>query len=100
MGRALGIDGAVLKTVQDFTTQGITKKYGSIRRDDWSIDINGLRHEHVSSQIIAGLVEASMIIAEKSLIDAVGSKFCKQVVAQLTSSHRTIQTKVLPAPCE
>ncbi len=38
--------------------------------DDWSIEINGLRHDHVSSQIMEAFVETSMIMAEKSLIDA------------------------------
>jgi hypothetical protein len=38
--------------------------------DDWSIEINGLRHDHVSSQIMEALVETSMVMAEKSLIEA------------------------------
>jgi hypothetical protein len=38
--------------------------------DDWSIEINGLRHDHVSSQIMEAFVETSMVMAEKSLIDA------------------------------
>ena len=38
--------------------------------DDWSIEINGLRHNHVSSQIMEAFVETSMIMTEKSLIDA------------------------------
>ena len=34
---------------------------------DWSIEINGLRHEHVTSDIIETLVECAVIVAEKSL---------------------------------
>jgi hypothetical protein len=34
---------------------------------DWSIEINGLRHEHVTSEIIETLVECAVIVAEKSL---------------------------------
>jgi hypothetical protein len=37
---------------------------------DWSIEINGLRHDHVSSQIMEAFVETSMVMAEKSLIEA------------------------------
>jgi hypothetical protein len=38
--------------------------------DDWSIEINGLRHDHISSQIMEAFVETSMVMAEKSLIEA------------------------------
>jgi hypothetical protein len=38
---------------------------------DWSIEINGLRHEHVSSEIMETLVECALIVAEKSLARAV-----------------------------
>ena len=31
---------------------------------DWSIEINGLRHEHVSSEILEDLVECALIVAE------------------------------------
>jgi hypothetical protein len=34
---------------------------------DWSIEINGLRHEHVTSDIIETVVECAVIVAEKSL---------------------------------
>jgi hypothetical protein len=37
---------------------------------DWSIEINGLRHEHVTSEIIETLVECALIVAEKSLTRA------------------------------
>jgi hypothetical protein len=34
---------------------------------DWSIEIDGLRHEHVSSEIVETLVECALIVAENSL---------------------------------
>jgi hypothetical protein len=34
---------------------------------DWSIEINGRRHEHVTSEIIETLVEIQLIAAETSL---------------------------------
>ena len=34
---------------------------------DWSIEIDGLRHEHVSSEVLETLVECALIVAEKSL---------------------------------
>ena len=37
---------------------------------DWSIEINGLRHEHVSSEIMEDLVEVALILAEESLTEA------------------------------
>ena len=38
---------------------------------DWSIEINGRRHEHVTSEIIEALVESVLIGAETSLTRAV-----------------------------
>jgi hypothetical protein len=35
---------------------------------DWSIAINGLRHEHVTSQTLEDLVEHAVIVTEKSLV--------------------------------
>jgi hypothetical protein len=37
---------------------------------DWSIEINGLRHEHVTSEIMETLVECAVIVAEKLLTRA------------------------------
>ena len=34
---------------------------------DWSIEIDGLRHEHVSCEVLETLVECALIVAEKSL---------------------------------
>ena len=38
---------------------------------DWSIEINGLRNEHVTSEIIEALVECALIVAERSLTSEV-----------------------------
>jgi hypothetical protein len=35
---------------------------------DWSIEINGVRHDHVTIEIAETLVECAMIVAQKSLI--------------------------------
>jgi hypothetical protein len=35
---------------------------------DWSIVINGLRYEHVSSHILEDLVECAVLVAENSLL--------------------------------
>jgi hypothetical protein len=36
---------------------------------DWSVEINGLRHEHVTSEVLEALVESALIVAETSLIN-------------------------------
>jgi hypothetical protein len=40
------------------------------KRDDWSIEVNGLLHEHVSSRVVEDLVECAVLVAESSLIEA------------------------------
>jgi hypothetical protein len=35
---------------------------------DWSIAINGVRHEHVTTQTLEDLVEHAVIVTEKSLV--------------------------------
>lgn len=37
--------------------------------DDWSVELNGLLHEHISSQVVEDLVECALIVAEKRLVD-------------------------------
>jgi len=37
---------------------------------DWSIEINGQRHEHVTSEILEALVECTLILAQISLTRA------------------------------
>jgi hypothetical protein len=36
---------------------------------DWSIEINGCRHEHVTSETVEALVECVLIVAQSSLAD-------------------------------
>jgi hypothetical protein len=36
--------------------------------EDWSIAINGVRHEHVTTQTLEDLVEHAVIVTEKSLV--------------------------------
>ena len=38
--------------------------------EDWSVEINGLRYEHVSAEVMENLVECALIVAQKSLIEA------------------------------
>jgi hypothetical protein len=38
--------------------------------EDWSVEINGLRHEHVSSEILEDLVECALISAQALLTEA------------------------------
>src|SRR5580658_9915728 len=44
------------------------------RAGDWSIEINGVRHEHVTSEILEDLVEVELIKAQKALSDAAAGK--------------------------
>jgi hypothetical protein len=34
---------------------------------DWSVVINGQRHEHVTTEVVEALVECELIVAETSL---------------------------------
>jgi hypothetical protein len=38
---------------------------------DWSVEINGTRHEHISSQIVEDLVECAIIVAERQQTEKV-----------------------------
>jgi hypothetical protein len=40
---------------------------------DWSIEIDGQRHEHVTSEIMEALVECALIVAQMSLTRALAS---------------------------
>jgi hypothetical protein len=46
------------------------KMWRNDEAQDWSIEINGLRHEHVTSEIMEDLVECALIVAEKTLTEA------------------------------
>jgi hypothetical protein len=39
------------------------------RFEDWSVEINGLRHDHVSSKTLEDLVECALIVAQKLLAE-------------------------------
>ena len=39
---------------------------------DWSVDIDGQHHEHVTSDFLEALVECELIVAESSLINQLG----------------------------
>lgn len=38
--------------------------------EDWSTEVNGLRYEHISAEIMESLVETSMLMTEQSLAEA------------------------------
>lgn len=56
--------------------------------EDWSIEINGLRHEHVCAQEMEELVEAAMVVAERSsLAEQPGGDLYKtELISELNSS--------------
>jgi len=41
---------------------------------DWSIEIDGQRHEHVTSEVMEALVECALIVAQMSLTRPVASR--------------------------
>ena len=41
---------------------------------DWSIEINGQRHEHVTSDVMEALVECALIVAQTSLTRALTTR--------------------------
>jgi hypothetical protein len=41
---------------------------------DWSVKINGLRHEHVTSEVVEALVECAVIAAQMSLTRALAQR--------------------------
>jgi hypothetical protein len=41
---------------------------------DWSVKINGQRHEHVTSEVMEALVECAMIVAQMSLTRALTTR--------------------------
>lgn len=46
------------------------KMWRNDEEQDWSIEINGLLHEHITSEIMGDLVECALIVAEKTLTEA------------------------------
>jgi Asp-tRNA(Asn)/Glu-tRNA(Gln) amidotransferase B subunit len=59
---------------------------------DWSIEINGLLHEHVSAREMEDLVEAAMIVAEKSLM---GAEQGERIRSGIISERKAPSKKVL-----
>ena len=49
--------------------QEITIRLWRNRADDWSVEINGQRYEHVSAEVVEDLVECALIVAQNSLTD-------------------------------
>jgi hypothetical protein len=48
----------------------ILKLWRNDDAQDWSLEINGLRYEHVSAQTLEDLAEAALSVAENSLMEA------------------------------
>jgi hypothetical protein len=46
------------------------KMWRNDEEQDWSIEINGLRHEHITSEIMEDLVACALIVAERTLTEA------------------------------
>jgi hypothetical protein len=49
--------------------QEITIRLWRNTAGDWSVEINGQRYEHVSTEVMESLVESSMMVAEESLVN-------------------------------
>jgi hypothetical protein len=50
-------------------TQGIEiQMWLNDESQDWSVEINGQCHEHVTSEVMEALVECAVIIAEASVL--------------------------------
>ena len=64
---------------------------------DWSAEINGLRHEHITSEIMEDLVECALIVAERTLTEAsptaVGFSHCPREVEASHGRDKQWQTK-------
>jgi hypothetical protein len=50
---------------------------------DWTIEINDLRHDHVSSEALKGLVEATVMVAERSVNEKHGDLRNGQTASEL-----------------
>jgi hypothetical protein len=49
--------------------QEITIRLWRNTAGDWSVEINGQRHEHVPTEVMESLVESALIVAEESLVN-------------------------------
>jgi hypothetical protein len=50
---------------------------------DWTIEINDLRHDHISSEVLKGLVETTVTVAERSLVEQHGELSHSETVSEL-----------------
>jgi hypothetical protein len=50
------------------------KLWRNSESQSWTIEINGLRHEHVNTEILESLVEAALIAAEEALLVAAAQR--------------------------
>jgi hypothetical protein len=64
---------------------------------DCSVEINGLRHEHITSEIMEDLVECALIVAERTLTEpsptAVGFRHCPREAEASHARDKQWQTK-------
>lgn len=47
-----------------FVAEIMIKVWRNVEEEDWSVEINGLRHDHVPSETLEALVECAIIAAE------------------------------------
>jgi hypothetical protein len=50
---------------------------------DWTIVINDVRHDHVSSEVLKSLVEATVIAADRSLDEQHGDLHGRETTSEL-----------------
>lgn len=62
-------DRTILSRVRTTIEQGIEiQMWLNDESLDWSVEINGQRHEHVTSEVMEALVECAVIVAEGSIM--------------------------------
>jgi hypothetical protein len=62
-------DRTILSRVRTTIEQGIEiQMWLNDESLDWSVEINGQRHEHVTSEVMEALVECAVIVAEGSVM--------------------------------
>jgi hypothetical protein len=59
------------RAIREEITIGLSHNDESL---DWSVQINGLRHEHVTSEVMEALVECALILAQMSLTRTLGQR--------------------------
>jgi hypothetical protein len=62
-------DGTILNRAPATIVQGIEiQMWFNDESLDWSVEINGQRHEHVTSEVMEALVECAVLVAETSVV--------------------------------